>query len=191
MSRDISKVTLRPGTVADVPAALRLMDIAIEWLVAKGNTSQWGSEPVSQNPERIKQGVEFAESGGMWLAVTTHPENGGGDGGGGGGEERVVGALCVGGPMPYVKPAAEPEMYVKFLLTDRAWAGCGLGALLLDKARELAREAGVGLLRLDCFAGGDGKLVKYYESQGLTKTETFVVEGWPGAVLEQRLDVQA
>ena len=64
--------------------------------------------------------------------------------------------------------------------------------MLLDHARELAREAGVGLLRVDCFAGGDGALVRYYEKQGFTRDVEFAVprvndSDWPGQVLVQRL----
>ncbi len=45
--------------------------------------------------------------------------------------------------------------------------GRGLGTLLLAKARELTLAAEVNVLRVDCYAGGDGKLVRWYESQGL------------------------
>ena len=80
---------------------------------------------------------------------------------------------------------------MRLLVTDRASAGQNIGGVLLDHARELAREAGVGLLRVDCFAGGDGALVRYYEKQGFTRTETFAVpvndSEWPGQVLVQRL----
>ncbi|EON96206.1 putative gcn5-related n-acetyltransferase protein [Phaeoacremonium minimum UCRPA7] len=198
MSRDISQVTLRPGTTEDVPAVLRLVDIAIEWLVSHGRTSQWGTEPRSKDPARIKQATEFAESGGMWLAVTK-PDRGDQTKSELGNEmasgdivvkdgEWVIGALTVGDAMSYVTPATEPELYIKFLITDRSWAGSGLGTLLLDKARELARQANVTLLRVDCFAGQDQKLVKYYESQGFVRTESFERDNWQGQILVQRLN---
>ena len=34
---------------------LRLLDGATEWLVARGRTDQWGTEPHSTNPRRIEQ----------------------------------------------------------------------------------------------------------------------------------------
>jgi GNAT superfamily N-acetyltransferase len=93
--------------------------------------------------------------------------------------------------LPYVPPAVEPELYVRLLVTDRASAGQGIGAALLDHARDLARAAGVGLLRVDCFAGGDGALVRYYEKQGFTRDVEFAVpvkdSEWRGQVLSQRL----
>ncbi|HET6985715.1 MAG TPA: GNAT family N-acetyltransferase, partial [Kribbella sp.] len=80
---------------------------------------------------------------------------------------------------------------VRLLVTDRKLAGQGIGSTLLDQARVLAREAGVSLIRVDCFAGGDGALVRYYESQGFTRSEAFAVpvngSEWLGQVLAQRL----
>lgn len=186
----IDGVTLRPGTVEDVPAMLRLMDIATAWLVKKGQTGQWGTERHSTNPDRIKQATELAESGGTWIAADTNyspPKSGGED------EELsvingIVGAITLGQANHYVQPATEPELYVKYLASDRASSGKGIGTLLLEKARALAREAGVSLLRLDCYAGGSGGLVRYYESQGFKRMETFEAKGWPGQVLIQRLD---
>jgi hypothetical protein len=42
------------------------------------------------------------------------------------------------------------------------------------------------LALLDCYAGDDGKLVRFYESAGFTRTELFDVNGWPGQLLERR-----
>jgi len=205
----IDGVTLRPGTVEDVPAMLRLMDIATDWLVKKGQTGQWGTERHSDNPARIKQATEFAESGGTWIAVDTNSSSSRTEDGLSGGEVEspyqstdksvredeelsiingVVGALTLGQANPYVQPATEPELYVKYLASDRASGGKGIGTLLLEQARTLARKAGVSLLRVDCYAGGGGGLVRYYESQGFERMETFEINGWPGQVLIQRLD---
>jgi GNAT superfamily N-acetyltransferase len=76
-------------------------------------------------------------------------------------------------------------------VTDRALIGQGIGTALLDHARALARADGIDLLRVDCFAGGDGALVRYYEKQGFTRAEQFAVpvndSEWIGQVLIQRL----
>jgi GNAT superfamily N-acetyltransferase len=169
-------ITIRLAGRSAVPEVLALLDGATEWLVARGRTDQWGTEAHSTNPRRVEQITGFADDGGLWLA----------DAGG-----RVVGALAVGTALPYVPPADEPELYVRLLVTDRASAGQGIGGALLDHARELARSAGVGLLRVDCFAGGDGALVRYYEQQGFTRDVEFAVpvkdSAWPGQVLAQRL----
>ncbi|MFG1905830.1 GNAT family N-acetyltransferase [Kribbella sp. NPDC048928] len=161
----------------DVPAVLALLDGATEWLVARGWTDQWGTSPHSTSPRRVEQITAFAADGGLWVGTL---------------DDQVVGALAVGAALDYVPPATEPELYVRLLVTDRASAGQNLGGTLLDHARELARAGGVRLLRVDCFAGGDQALVRYYERQGFTRDVEFAVPrvnapDWPGQVLAQRL----
>lgn len=163
---------ITPGGPGDVAAALTLLDGATAWLVSLGRTGQWGTEPHSTNPRRIAQMTGWAETGRLHLARI-------------GGQ--VAGALAVGDAMPYVPPAKEPELYVNLLVTARAYAGRGVGARLLDHAREIARERGAHLLRVDCYAGDDRALVRYYERQGFTATDPFTVGEWPGQVLEERL----
>ena len=189
-------MALRPATSADIPAMLELMDLATVWLAQQGNAGQWGdgTTPHATNPNRIKQATEKVETGGTWVAVGPVPPPNSTDTSSPQeqlapqGEDQVIGALTVHTANAYVAPATEPERYVSLLLTHRAWKGHGLGTLLVDKARELARAAGVGLLRVDCYAGGNGKLVRWYESQGFVKTESFMAEGtWPGQLLEMRL----
>ncbi|MFC0509229.1 GNAT family N-acetyltransferase [Micromonospora costi] len=170
-------LTLRPGGPADAPAILRLLDDATAWLVARGRSGQWGTEPASADPRRVAQADAWARGEGLWLAVLG---------------DRPVGALVVGAATPYVPPATEPELFVNLLVTDRAYAGRAIGGRLLAHAAELARERGLGLVRVDCYAGGDGALVRWYERQGFTRTEPFVVERpgrepWPGQVLARRL----
>lgn len=211
-SSSLAEVTLRPGNADDLPALLELMDTAIEWLVSLGRTGQWGTEPTSARPNWIKRFAEVVSSDGLWVATAPAPAPAPGppasDARADGTAEDaatpvttgttsttgpaptsvVVGALAVGGPKHYISPAAEPERYVRLLITHRSWKGRGLGGLLLAKARSVAREAGVSLLRVDCYAGGDGALVRWYESQGFVRTEAFELEGWPGQVLAMRLD---
>src|SRR5215468_5410217 len=124
-------MSIRRAGRDDVPAVLALLDGATEWLVAHGRTDQWGTEPHSTSPRRVEQITGFADDGELWVAETG---------------ERIVGALAVGDAMAYVPPATEPELYVRLLVTDRRSAGQNIGGLLLDHARELARQAGVGLL---------------------------------------------
>jgi GNAT superfamily N-acetyltransferase len=169
-------MTIRRAGRDDVPAVLTLLDGATEWLVARGRTDQWGTEPHSTSPRRVEQITGFALDGGLWVGEASG---------------RVVGALSVGAALPYVPPATEPELYVRLLVTERASAGQNLGGTLLDHARVLARESGVRLLRVDCFAGGDGALIRYYEKQGFTRDAAFAVPrvnaaDWPGQVLIQR-----
>ncbi|KAL2261062.1 hypothetical protein VTK26DRAFT_4750 [Humicola hyalothermophila] len=65
----------------------------------------------------------------------------------------------------------------------------GAGAALVKFAREWAREElGMSAMYVDCWAGNEGKLVRFYEAQGFQKVDEFVVEKsngekWPGMFL--------
>ncbi|UWP84745.1 GNAT family N-acetyltransferase [Dactylosporangium fulvum] len=170
-------VHVRPGTLADVTPVLALLDDATEWLVGLGRTGQWGTEPHSTNPRRVAAMMRWATQGQLYVA-----ESGG----------AVVGGLAVGAAQEWVPAVDEPELYVNLLVTDRTRKGDGLGGVLLDHARALAVQRGLGLLRVDCYGGDDRALVGWYERQGLTPSARFTVprpDGteWPGQVLEQRL----
>jgi len=40
---------------------------------------------------------------------------------------------------------------------------------------------------VDCYAGGSGDLVRFYESCGYTRIAPFNVDGWPGMLLGRTL----
>ncbi|MFC4016816.1 GNAT family N-acetyltransferase [Micromonospora sp. GCM10011542] len=171
-------IDVHPGGPDDAGTVLRLLDGATAWLVARGRTGQWGTQPASTDPRRIAQADAWASGGGLYLAMLGN---------------APVGALVVGAATEDVPPATEPELYVRLLVTDRAHAGLGIGARLLDHAAELARARGLGLLRVDCYGGDDRALVRFYEGCGFTATDPFTVtrpgrEPWPGQLLVRRLD---
>ncbi|GLW27996.1 GCN5 family N-acetyltransferase [Actinoplanes regularis] len=167
---------IRQGDTDDVPAVMALLDGAVRWLTARDRPGQWGTEPLSGSRRLTTLISGIAADRGLHLAVRG---------------DEVVGALGIGRPPAWVTPAAEPELYIMLLVTDRDHAGEGVGGRLLAYARSLALAAGVSLLRVDCYAGDDQALVRYYEGQGFTATQRFTVpQGdtrWPGQVLEQRL----
>jgi RimJ/RimL family protein N-acetyltransferase len=170
---------LRPGAPSDAPALIRLFDEAVTWLVTRGRSDQWGSQAWSEREGARRMVDRFAASPGLVVAVEEVE-----------GREAVVGALVVEDhPTSYVPPAGEPERFVHLLITSRQAAGRGIGTVLLDHARQVCRLAGVDLLRLDCFGGGDRELVRWYERQGFAATQSLDVEGWPCQVLEQRVAV--
>ena len=84
----------------------------------------------------------------------------------------------------YVPTAEECEDYVLLLVSEPGVRGAG--RRLLDESWQRARSLGIGLQRVDCYAGDDGKLVRFYESAGFTRTQRFEVNGWPGQLLERR-----
>jgi GNAT superfamily N-acetyltransferase len=162
--------TIRAGGSEDAPILLDLFDEAVEWLVARGQPGQWGSEPFSATPERVAAVERLAGEGRLFVAEQ---------------DGAPVGALIVGERMPYAPEAGEPELYVRLLITSRRRAGQGIGARLVERAREEARAAGVTLLRVDCYAAPG--LVAWYESQGFTPVAPLYVGAWEGRLLEQRV----
>lgn len=163
---------IRPGRDGDVPVVLAMFDSAIAWLTAQGRTGQWGVKPFTGHPGRTHQVATWLAGGGLRIAEQDgHP----------------TGCISVGAAHDYVTPATEPELYVQALVTDRRHATPGVGRALLDWAAQEARARGAALLRVDCYAGDDGRLVAYYESCGFTRLAPFTVGHWPGMLLHRRL----
>lgn len=183
------------ATADDVPVVLNILDATVKWLVSRGETTQCGTTPFSEVPRHTKQLEEYTTTGlGIWLAIkvadgTPIGQNQHSKGMNGEAPRTIIGALAIGERGSHVPPVSEPELYVRLLVTDRQCAGNQIGKRLLDHARDLASKAEVSLLRVDCYAGGDGKLIQYYESQGFKRFESLNTEGeWPCQVLAQRLD---
>jgi predicted N-acetyltransferase YhbS len=84
--------------------------------------------------------------------------------------------------MPYVPAKDEPERYLKLLIASPAHRGEQIGHRLIERARDLVLAAGIGLLRVDCWSGGDRRLVAYYTSEGFTPTEEIEVR--PGTSVQ-------
>jgi GNAT superfamily N-acetyltransferase len=161
-------VRIREGTPADAQAVLALFDEAVAWLVSRGQTGQWGSEPFSAKPARVAAAAEWASSGGLRIAVSDAGE--------------PIGALVIGARPPHVAPVDEPERYIGALVSSRRHAGADVGGALVRRAVEEARAAGIPLLRVDCWAGAPA-LVAWYERQGFRRSGTFLVGDWAGQVL--------
>ncbi|WP_435974700.1 GNAT family N-acetyltransferase [Streptomyces sp. Qhu_M48] len=167
------KISIRKGAAEDLPTVLGVLDSAVVWLNGMGITAQWGTESFSGRPGAVEQVRRTMSEGDPWIAEV----------------DGVPAGTMTLTPHPgrHVPPAAEPEVYVRLLATDARFHGHGVGAALLAHAEEETRRQGVSLLRVDCFAGSEGRLVAYYEGRGFTRTETFAVDGWEGQVLERRV----
>jgi len=167
----VDEFELRVGSSADLDAVMTLLDAAVEWLAGVGRGGQWGQEPWSKQPKQVAYTRSKIEQGELVLA-----ERG----------AQVVGALVLStAAPPYVPPAAEPESYVRLLVAGRERASRGVGARLLNEAARRAAAKGVLRERVDCWAGGDGRLVRYYVASGFTPAAQFDYHGWPGQVLER------
>lgn len=164
---------IRRANVTDAPAVLQVFDEVISWFVEMGNDGQWGIEPWSTLPKRVAQVSEACAMPGAWVVQAP------------GG--RIRGALVLGDPMAYVPSATEPEVYVRLLIAARDERARGVGRRLMAFADDRARAAGVKRLRVDCYGGGTGALVRFYESCGYERLSTFDLQGWPGQLLGRRL----
>ncbi|MBT2385950.1 GNAT family N-acetyltransferase [Streptomyces sp. ISL-11] len=175
MSDTTLGIRIRPGGPADAPVILDMLDSAVVWMNDRGNTEQWGTTPYSQKPGGVARVERYTTENAPFIAES---------------DGTPVGALVLGsGPSPQmpIASAEEPERYVRLLVSDRRYAGLGIGTALLAHAAEETRRAGVKLLRVDCWAGGGGELVAFYERNGFTPTDRFLAEEWPGQVLARQV----
>lgn len=164
-------MNVREGGPADAPAVLALFDEAVAWLVARDQTGQWGSEPLSGRPEFVARVEGWVAAGGLRIAEL---------------DGEPVGALVVGERHPFIPAVDEPELYVVALVSSRRREGADIGGVLVRRALAEARAADLGLVRVDCWAGAP-RLVRWYEEQGFRPIERFRVGDWEGQLFGLRL----
>jgi GNAT superfamily N-acetyltransferase len=164
---------VRRGRETDADTILGFWDAAIAWLVGRGQTKQWGTEPASARASCRDAVQEWASGQGLRIAEL---------------DGKPVGVSAVVESCPnYVPPTELRESYLLFLVADPAHTGHGIGATLVEHAAREARADGSRLLRVDCWAGAP-YLVGWYERNGFVKTDTFTVnDGWRGQVFEMML----
>jgi GNAT superfamily N-acetyltransferase len=167
-------LTISHGRADDAPRLLTLFDDAVAWLVARGQTGQWGSQPFSAQPRQVNRALAWAADGGLWFAVAAD------------GSERTAGAIVLGEANDYVPPPDRPELYVQVLLTAPAWRGRGVGARLIEHAFAVGRDRGAEQLRVDCWDCVPA-LPAQYERLGFERAGSFAVGDWPGAILTRAL----
>ncbi len=163
----VLNLATRRGGPEDEDAILGLFDEAVEWMVARGQVGQWGSERPSQTDDWRARVHRTATGSELYVLEL---------------EDRVVGVLAVGAAPSYLPSATAPELYIELVLTSRAHAGQGLGSELVAIAERIARERSATMLRVDCWAEAPS-LVGWYEAQGFSRCGTFEVRGWSGQIL--------
>lgn len=182
MKESVTSMKIRPARESDVAPVLAMFDGIMEWLVAQGRTAQWGTEPWSKRRELVQR-VEDRVSRGE-LRVAVEPRFG---------LEEILGVVSFSGQCSdYVSAPSEPELFINLLGTSRQAKGRNVGGVLIDESRAEARRRGLRLVRVDCFAGDDGRLRDWYTSQGFEAVEPFTVRrpgrpDWPGMLLQQYL----
>lgn len=179
MSPDVhpgSQIEIVRATRADLPRIIALFDEAVQWLVERGITGQWGTVPFSEHPDVEQRFLGWIDPGAMVVARL-------------GGE--VVGCLAmVPHPPDYAADACAglpgPAHYLEAFVTDRRLAGVGIGRKLLGWAEGDARRRGLRWLRLDCWAG-NRELVSYYQRAGYLPVRQFGTGSWIGQLLVKDL----
>ncbi|MER5637490.1 GNAT family N-acetyltransferase [Kitasatospora sp. NPDC002227] len=170
---------IRTGTAESAPDVLRLLDEAVAWLTSLGRTGQWGDRPFSEFPKRVAHVDNYFTEG--FLPRLAESDDG-----------TLLGACVLSEVVPeYATPIDGSELYLRLLVTSREHSGSGVGAALIADAIEETRRRGHPVLRVDCYAGDDRRLVGQYERLGFTPTETFTVDQagrpWPGQILQMRV----
>ena len=162
----MARIDIREGGPDDTLMVLGWFDEAVAWLTARGQAAQWGAEPFSTQPRQVERVRALTGGGGLRIAEL---------------DGEPAGALAIGDAPDYAPPVDRPELYVILLLTSRRLAGHRIGDALVARAAAETARAGRALLRVDCWAGAP-RLVRWYEEQGFTPTETFTVHDWTGQV---------
>ncbi|MBF9068053.1 GNAT family N-acetyltransferase [Streptacidiphilus fuscans] len=172
MATSEPSLRIRLAGPEDATGVLAMMDGIMDWLLSLGRTAQWGTTYWSAVPARVNLITDRIARRELRVAETE------------GGE--IAGILSVSEtPGAYIRPAEEPELFINLLATSREFKGQNVGGLLIATAKEEARRRGHGLMRVDCFAGDDGRLKRWYASQGFKEVEPFTVQretgpDWPG-----------
>jgi hypothetical protein len=160
-------ISIREATTStDTAFIISCFDSALPYLVSIGSEGQWGTELFSERKwfrdeiGGFVEGDRDLEKGIAWIADVEDENDG---------ETRPAGAIVLtttGHQAPQSVSPPVKELYVKFLITDRRLEAVskGVGSCLLDFAKDFTRKQDIKLLRVDCWSGGNGGLVKYVPS---------------------------
>jgi GNAT superfamily N-acetyltransferase len=175
MGVDPDELVIRHGHHDDGDAILSLWDMAIAWMVRRGQPGQWGTEPASARPRSRELVGTWLREPGLRIAEIAG--------------EAVGASVTVATPPAHVPATPLRETYLYFLISHRGYAGRDIGGRLVRLAASEARIAGSEVLRVDCWAGAPA-LVAWYERQGFVRSDSFTVDvrgPWYGQVFEMRL----
>ncbi len=65
---------IRPGGPDDVQPVLHMLDAAVAWMNARGNTEQWGTVPYSRRPGGVERVERYMTENAPYLAESDgHP----------------------------------------------------------------------------------------------------------------------
>ncbi|MFE4517907.1 GNAT family N-acetyltransferase [Kitasatospora sp. NPDC056783] len=148
-------VAFRRATDEHTHEVLGVLDEAAAWLGAKG-VRQW---PASFDAAWVEGAIARGET---WLVDI---------------DGEPAGTFTLDWADPKWEEIGGTAGYVHRLAVRRRVPG--LGAMILDRALETARERGVEALRLDCVRHNE-RLRAYYEGRGFVHRGDVPVDGPPG-----------
>lgn len=171
MADSHSEIVTRLGSETDYPFLVALFDEAVAWMVARGQTGQWGDRPVADRPNGDEWIRGLASDSGLRIAEAN---------------EIPAGALIVGEAPEYAPAIDSSELYINLIITSRRYARKAIGSTLVGAAIKEGRATNCDLLRVDCWAGAPN-LVAWYERQGFKRTDKYDIDGWKGQILSMSL----
>jgi L-amino acid N-acyltransferase YncA len=169
---------IRPALPGDAEDILNVTDEATAWLLEHGMSEQWGAEPPSSEPIFVARVSAWIRDGEAVVAIDSNGDVQG---------YAVSGSL----PPPYMDPivakrAVEDAYYLYTVASRMRPESRGAGRSLIMWAVVRARALSVTYLRLDLWAE-NAPLRAYYQDLGFEQCDSYVDEGWPGAVMQLRV----
>jgi protein-tyrosine phosphatase len=173
LASPIGELVVTRATASDAPVVRALRDELARWMLQRG-IRQWSPGDLSAT------WIEVCIGFGV-VSLVSH-------------DDRLVGSVTVVWDDPLIW-GEQPESagYIHMLMVDRAFAGYGIGRLILQYAEDSIAAAGYRRGRLDCVADNPS-LRGYYERAGyrFVTTKTFPDLEWDGetALYEKQLSAQ-
>ena len=161
------RVSFREATLPmDTEFIIAIFDVSLPYLASIGSEGQWGTKPFSEREEfwdeirGFVEGNQNLEQGIAWIADIEIVNEEGYL------ETKPAGTIILTTTRHHAPPSVSPrvpELYVKFLITDKRLGALskGVGLRMLDFVKEVTRWEKIKLLRIDCWRGGNQGLVRY------------------------------
>jgi len=171
---------IRSAIKDDATAILNLFDGAVQWLVDRGLSAQWGTQPFSINDVMVSQVNEWITKDLSFVGIV-------------GG--KVSGFICLSKNAPSYLDDLDAliqagNFFIQGLVADRRLKGCGVGAKLLQYADVIATDHRHDWIYVDCW-NGEEYLATYYEGAGYEKVAAFYVGEWQGVLMQKALTQDA
>ncbi len=175
----MSALKVQTASLRDLEGVLELFDSVQAWLMARGLKEQWGNEPFSASEVQRQRFTAWLSAGHFFVVR---------DG------ERMIGTLVFSPEAPnYARGICDERAaggYLEALAVHRDYAGQGVGKVLLGWAEQAARNRGLDILRLDCWAE-NASLRAYYRRAGFSEVTQLKLGGWRGILFEKTLKAPA